>query len=168
MNKQPLIIPIGIPAAGKSTASEALLSNGFPPEGIVSPDDYRTILTGDRADQTTGKLVFEIVDKIVYARVSRGLNVYLDATNLLPKNRLAYVEFASRHQVQVLYLRFPTTYEECVSRNSERLRPVPENVMERMQSNFQQFGSIEFLEEELGARGEVIETSDLTVQHIFY
>lgn len=167
LRKQPLIIPIGIPASGKTTGREALIENGFPTEGIVSPDDYRTILTGSTEDQTANKPVFEIVDTIVYARIKRGLNVYLDATNCLPARRLPYVEFAAQSGVPVVYIRFDTPFDECVQRNEARERSVPLHVLERMQLNFDQFCSEEFLINELGDRGVVRGPNTATVQDLF-
>lgn len=82
-----LYIPVGPPGAKKSSLAKEMVEAGLITEdAVVSSDHYRKALTGDQTDQTVTSKVFKIVDTIVYSRLDRGLDVYLDATNLTKKD----------------------------------------------------------------------------------
>lgn len=130
-----LILPIGPPACGKSTLRHWLLDGGFDPDGIVCPDDYRRILTGDAGNQISNKAVFEVVDMIVATRLGYGLDVYVDATNLSKTSRDSLCNFAYGADASIIMVLFDTPHNECSRRNSHRSRPVPPDAMTRMFAN---------------------------------
>lgn len=157
--KAPLIIPIGIPACGKTYLRRWLMWEGFNPHAVISPDDYRQLLTGDMSDQSANGPVFNIVNTLLAERIKRSLPVYLDATNLDPAGRVALATQAAASGMLVIFVLFDTPYEECLRRNEKRLQPVPHKSMERMQQKFSgtTMGSVRA---ELGDLGNVYTPSE--------
>lgn len=133
-----LITPIGPPAAGKTALRQWLLERGFPASGVVSPDDYRTILTGDQANQTANGIAFDICDKITNERLKRDQDVYFDATNLTRSRRDELFNIAVGRDAAVIVVLFNTSPGECLKRNVQRLHPVPDDVMRRMIVQYQE------------------------------
>jgi predicted kinase len=128
-----LIVPIGPPGSGKSTLVDVLIESGWlHPDAVVSPDTYRRILTGDRANQDQNGNVFEICRRITSARLARGLDVFYDATNLLASWRSEILSFARIHNQPVLFILLTANNQTCRERNERREVPVPEEVMEKM------------------------------------
>jgi len=131
-----LYLPVAFPGSGKSyTAEKMVQARIISEDAVVSPDRYREVLTGDRANQDVNKDVFKIVDTIVDNRIARGLDVYLDATNLNPKlrkkllERLLAISFDFSLAMTVLVSDEPK--EVLQRRNVERFHPVPDHVFER-------------------------------------
>lgn len=131
MNK--LYMLIGLPASGKSTIAKELSKS----EGaiIVSSDEIRQELLGDINDQTQNGKVFEEVEK----RIKEGLlngNVIYDATNINYKKRRAFLQKLNKMEVEKIAVLVATPYEECLARNANRDRRVPEEVIKRMYESF--------------------------------
>jgi len=127
-----LILPVAPPAAGKTTLRHWLVGSGFDPDGVVCPDDYRRIMTGDQANQKANTAVFDVVNEIVDQRLQHGLNVYVDATNLSTFGRDGLYNMAFGTQAKLVMVLFDTPYEECTRRNNRRPNPVPQAAMDRM------------------------------------
>jgi predicted kinase len=128
-----LIIPVGPPASGKSTLVKRLIESGWlDADAVVSPDAYRRILTGDHSDQSVNGNVFEICRRITAARLSNGLDVLYDATNLLSSWRTDILRAAEQHNQPVMCIMFTANNELCARRNWMREVPVPDAVMEQM------------------------------------
>ncbi len=128
-----LIVPIGPPGCGKSTLVGRLVDVGWlDPDAVVSPDQYRRILTGSHASQETNGVVFGICRNITTHRLMRGLDVFYDATNLLPSWRADILDIAQRYNQPVMFILFTANNAECAERNRVRELPVPEPVMEQM------------------------------------
>lgn len=129
-----LYIPIGPPGCGKTThAGWVFESRGHSVAqmlrtGYVCPDEYREILTEDRADQTENRLVFEICHKIAQKRCERGLDVYFDATNLTME-ALSPLKTMQGDKHIFLWRPNPEVYSR---RNKNRTHVVPDVPMERM------------------------------------
>jgi predicted kinase len=131
-----LYLPVACPGSGKSYVGQEMVeAEIIQQDAVVSPDRYREILTNERANQTANKEVFKIVDTILDSRISRGLDVYLDATNLNAKLRNKLIL-----RVSQLSLDFSLPLTILVSdspkwlvkhRNLDRLHPVPDDVFER-------------------------------------
>lgn len=145
----PLIVPVGPPGCGKSTLAHKLQILGvIDADAIVCPDDYRRILTGDRANQTCNGRVFDICETIATIRLRHSLPVYWDATNLsfaalnqmavLAQNGSTEAETeAGFNAVARFNVLFHVSYEELIRRNNNRDHPVPNDVLERMYHDYQ-------------------------------
>lgn len=80
-----LTLLIGPTGAGKSTYA----SKTFPARQIISSDDVREDLLGNRHDQTQNEKVFGVLHALAKERLRLGLHTVIDATNLKRKDRLA-------------------------------------------------------------------------------
>lgn len=87
--KGKLTLTVGPSGAGKTT----FLANEKSYK-VVSSDDVREELTGNRLDQTQNHKVFRILHELVRTRIHAGLDVIVDATNIKRKDRLAVVNLA--------------------------------------------------------------------------
>lgn len=130
--KPKLYLPMAPPAAGKSTTAQILVAMGYlGTETVIEPDYYRELLAGDRTNQSVNNEVFQVVDKIVLTRLSHGLDVYLDATNL---NNRARKQLLNKIPAgtEVIVLVTDISLQEIKRRNRNRLHPVSEHVIDRM------------------------------------
>jgi predicted kinase len=124
-----LYLPIGPPGSGKSTLATKLVTLGIlDRDAIVSPDDYRRLLTDSRASQHENKHVFEICHRILEVRLRNTLDVWFDATNLSPSTALRNAHLLGAETICVL---FRVSEKELRQRNKHRDDPVPEDVLER-------------------------------------
>lgn len=77
---------------GPSGAGKTHYAKGLP--GYISSDELRAEYTGSKQDQTRNDDVFTALHRIAKARLSSGLPVCIDATNLRRRDRLACVALA--------------------------------------------------------------------------
>lgn len=129
-----LYLSIGIPGCGKSTlAVDMMDANLLTPEAWVSPDHFRKVLTGSKADQSANSYAFGICKYIVGCRLQRGLDVYFDATNLIGAWRADPLYYAELYSQPVTSILFTANDEECLRRNTARgTDAVPKDVMTLM------------------------------------
>lgn len=95
-----LTLMVGPSGAGKTTF---LASSSIDPLHVVSSDKIRQDLCGDWRDQTRNEEVFSALHALVYARISNGLPVVVDATNIRTKDRRAIVSL-TREDAAVRYI----------------------------------------------------------------
>lgn len=128
-----LYMMIGLPASGKSTIAKEISES----EGaiIVSSDEIRKELLGDINDQSNNKLVFKEVEKRIIEGLKVG-NVIYDATNINYKKRMAFLQKLNKLEVEKIAVLVVVPYEECLSRNKDRERTIPKEVITRMYHNF--------------------------------
>jgi predicted kinase len=134
-----LYLPVACPGSGKSYCGTWMACNDIiPDDAIVSPDRYREILTGNRANQTVNGPVFKIVDEILDQRIQHGLDVYLDATNLNAKLRDKMLErlikVSADFSLGITILVSDDPVDLLRERNKDRMWPVPDDVFERFYS----------------------------------
>jgi len=77
---------------GPSGAGKSLHCVGQ--RNVISSDDLRAEYTGDFTDQSRNEDVFTALHRIAKARLTSGLPVVIDATNLLRGDRLACIALA--------------------------------------------------------------------------
>ena len=127
-NKPDLLIPIGIPASGKSTWAAKQHSP------IICPDTYRRQVYGGAP---TNGLIPDHEKEIwrwAYSQLNlaqreRGAIIF-DATNLSQSRRTRLRNITPRHNHVAVF--FETPLELCLARNAVREYPVPEQVVEDM------------------------------------
>jgi predicted kinase len=126
-----LYLPIAPPGAGKSTLASLMVDAGIlDRDAVVCPDDFRRLLTGDENSQEENDLVFSLIQRIVEKRLSNGLDVYLDATNIGRTIR-EWRKRIDRAELPATITAIEFDLDEGVIRaqNAGRDRVVPENIM---------------------------------------
>lgn len=132
MNVKNLWITVGAPGCGKSTW---IKNHGYS-NIIISRDDVRFSMMKDGDDYFANeKQVFQTYVKNIQKALDDGnANVYADATHLNERSRNKLLNALNLEGVQIHYLYFLTSLEECLVRNLNRegLRQVPESAIKRM------------------------------------
>lgn len=100
--KGKLTLMVGPSGAGKSTfvANEKSYK-------VISSDDIREEVCGNREDQSQNEKVFRIIHELVRTRIHAGLDVIIDATNIRRKNRLSLVNLANGGSVEYVVIDRP-------------------------------------------------------------
>jgi predicted kinase len=124
---------VWLPASGKSTYAKELSQKEE--AIIVSSDEIRKELLGDINDQTQNQLVFEEVEKRIIAGLKK-VNVIYDATNLKKERRIAFLNKIKNIKAIKYAMVMATPLKECLERNENRERKVPENIITEMSNNF--------------------------------
>ena len=132
MNK--LFMMIGIPASGKTSLAEQIAK--LEDAEIVSSDSIRKELYGDENIQGDNNKVFRILQDRIVKGLKSNKNMIYDATNISYKTRMAFLQRIRKLEVEKIAIMVATPYEQCLIRNSQRERLVPEEVIKRMYYNF--------------------------------
>ena len=132
MNK--FICMVGLPASGKSTHAQTLADryNAI----ICSSDNIRVELFNDVNDQLHNTEVFKELYKRIKNYLRDGKDVIMDSTNISYKRRMAFLAELTNIPCEKICILMATPYEECLRRNAERERKVPEHVIKRMYMGF--------------------------------
>ena len=104
----------------------------------LSSDQLRVILADDEDEQGFQGDVFRALRYLLEVRLdlNRPLT-YIDATNLVREQRRDFIEVAQRRNCSTEALFFDVPLEVCLERNRNRLRQVPEDVMQKMAANLE-------------------------------
>lgn len=129
-----LFMMIGLPASGKSTLAEQIAKSED--AEIVSSDNIRKELYGDENIQGDNNKVFRILQERIISGLKNNKNMIYDATNISYKTRMAFLQRLNKLEVEKIAIMVATPYEDCLIRNSQRERKVPEEVIKRMYYNF--------------------------------
>ena len=132
-----LYMLIGLPGSGKSTYAETLMEK-HPDALYLSSDKIREELYGDESIQGNPQEVFGNLHHKMRKALGNNIDVIYDATNLSRKNRKKAVEIAKSANPTTIvhYIVVDTPLDECLCRNANRERKVPENVIVRMSEQF--------------------------------
>ena len=124
MTRPELIIPVGIPASGKTTLREQ-----YQDYQIISPDEIRMKIFGVEYDHLVEKQVWEIAFTLLEWYTDNRLNIYFDATSISKWARAKLIKAVDRRTYRVIahYLECPL--DLALKRNRERDRQVPWDVM---------------------------------------
>lgn len=123
-----LIMTVGLPRSGKSTWA---MRQGVP---VVNPDSIRAALGVYPFNASTEMMVWTIAHYMVDALVEAGHPVViLDATNTTKRRRR---EWLSKRYTCV-YKMFEASDSTCIARAKENGKPYLEEVIVRMQKQFE-------------------------------
>ena len=146
-----LIIMVGPPGAGKTTIAEEIVDK-FDNFVIVSPDRIREEITGDMNNQSQNEVVFSRVYGQLSAYLEDGRNVVYDATNCRSSYRYKIIDACKTYAYKIICLMSTTPITQCIRRNDERNRMIPEDVIEKMYFNLKKHPPIIFEGYDLIAR----------------
>jgi predicted kinase len=132
MQRQRIIVMVGLPGSGKSTWLE---QRGVMP---LSSDAMRHLLADDATDQTIHARVFQSLRYLLRHRLAIGrTESYVDATHLTPEERRPYIQIAQWYGCDVEAVFFDVPLEVCLERNRARHRVVPEEALRMMADKLQ-------------------------------
>lgn len=129
-----LFIMRGTSCSGKGTFIRSFFKND---NHILSSDDFRELLLGDRSSQQHNTRVFEMIHNILETRFLNRVNwTVLDATNLRIRDCNATIELCKKYKVPFTFISIqPPSVEELIERNKVRFNQtgfnIPENVFDR-------------------------------------
>ena len=125
---------VGLPASGKSYKAQELAKT-YNAE-IFSSDALREELFGDVNHQENNNDLFIELHRRIKDCLRSGKSAIMDATNINYKRRMAFLQELKNIHCEKICILMATPYEECLKRNAERERKVPEEVIKRMYMNF--------------------------------
>lgn len=139
------IMMVGLPGSGKSTVAKQLAKKMNGEEGstrwvVVSTDDIREMLCGSAEDQSQNAKVFDIAKKNIVEYLNAGSHVIFDATNVVSKKRIYFMQDICRRvkkPICTMSLTVCAPIGVCKERNSQRDRKVPEYAIDKMYKSFQ-------------------------------
>ncbi len=138
-----LIVPVGIPAAGKSTLTAAYRERGY---AVLSSDVIRGELLGDlpypdtqEERKTLNQQVFSHMRQRAAALLREGRSVVMDATNLNRKKRMGLLKALQQIPHIATCILLITSVAVCMARNAKREGParVPDEEMHKMLTAFE-------------------------------
>jgi alkanesulfonate monooxygenase SsuD/methylene tetrahydromethanopterin reductase-like flavin-dependent oxidoreductase (luciferase family)/predicted kinase len=120
-----LVVLVGPAGSGKSTWA----LGRYRREEVVSSDDLRAIVGSGPADLDASADAFDLLERIVAARLTRGLTTVVDTLGLDTDRRIAWRDAARAAGLPAVVVVFDTPGDECRRRNALRDRPVPAPVL---------------------------------------
>lgn len=120
-----LVVLVGASGSGKSTWALAHYRRAE----VVSSDDLRDVVGSGPADLDASADAFDLLERIVAARVSRGLTTVIDTLGLDADRRIAWRDAAHAAGLPAIAVLLDTPGDECRRRNARRDRPVPAPVL---------------------------------------
>ena len=129
-----IFIMIGLPGSGKSSYA-VNLANYYNAK-IFSSDKLREELFGSEEIQGNNEILFKELHKRIKECLINKISAIYDATNLSYKKRKAFLDSLKNIKCYKVAIFMATPYEECLKRNLQRDRKVPEDVIERMYKSF--------------------------------
>ncbi|MEO7061367.1 MAG: LLM class flavin-dependent oxidoreductase, partial [Lapillicoccus sp.] len=120
-----LVVLVGAAGSGKSTWAAA----HYRTVEVVSSDALRAVVGSGTADLDASVDAFDVLERVVAARLRRGLTVVVDTLGLDPPRRRGWLEQARASGIPAVAVVLDTPDPVCRQRNSRRDRPVPAAVL---------------------------------------
>lgn len=122
----------GLPASGKSTASQKLIDENPGVYKRVNKDDLRAMLDNGKHSRSNEQFVLRIRDQIILAALEAGKHVIVDDTNIHPRHE-ERIRGLVRGQAEVKIVDFMhVDVETCIARDLKRPNSVGAKVIRRM------------------------------------
>ncbi|GEM45423.1 AAA family ATPase [Deinococcus cellulosilyticus] len=128
-----LLILCGLSGSGKSTWAH----EHFPDTEIISMDDLREDLSGDRGDQSINGQVWQQAREQLKKALREGRQVIWDATNIRRLSRERLINIGLDYHAWVKLVVFHTAPEVALRQNSLREHAVPAGVIASQIEGFQ-------------------------------
>lgn len=130
-----LVMMMGLPGSGKSTKAERLKET-MEKVVLLSSDDIREELFGDRKDNDHNVQVFEELHRRAKEALKEGVDVIYDATNINSKRRIAFLRQLPKGVEKELYY-INESIEVCIRQDVEREYSVGGEVISNMYKSLQ-------------------------------
>jgi len=142
-----IILTRGLPASGKSTWASEFVANSNGKAKRVNKDLLREMIDGGKWSRQNEEMIIKARDLLVYGFIRAGIDtIIIDDTNFEPKHFEAINEILNKchdnqwHEVNSKSNHYTIEYkdffeppvEECIERDSKRLKPVGEKVIRDM------------------------------------
>jgi len=111
-----LVVLIGATGSGKSSFA----ARWFKPTEVISSDRCRGLACDDENDQSVSADAFELVAAIAGKRLKHRRLAVIDATNVRPADRKAWVELARRWHALPVAVVLDPGLDVCIERNKAR------------------------------------------------
>ena len=125
---------VGLPGSGKSTHAQKSAEEYN--ATIFSSDALRAEWYGDENIQGDNAKLFTELHRRIKDCLREGGNAIYDATNINYKQRMAFLAELTNISCEKICVVVATPYEECLKRNAQRERKVPEKVIRKMYMQF--------------------------------
>ena len=129
-----LVVMVGLPGSGKSTEVAKYMKGEN--TVVLSSDVFREVLCGDVNDQKHNAFVFETLYKAMEIALKENKDVIFDATNLTVKSRSKALALAKKYGSRTIAYVMDTPFADCLTRNANRSRSVPEDVIYSMRDRY--------------------------------
>lgn len=111
-----LVALVGLAGSGKS----AFAARNFLPTEVVSSDRMRAAIADDEADQSVSAAAFDLVHRLVRARLAARRLAVVDATNVTIAARRPLIDLARAAEVPALAILLGVPDDECIRRDAAR------------------------------------------------
>jgi len=144
INRNFLIILVGLPSSGKSTIATILQqqlekrNDNFHVE-IVDPDQIRNSLTPNKFNHKKEGLVRKKSLKKVKFGLKSGSIVISDDLNYYTSMRHDLKKIAEKYEKSFFIIYIATPLEKCIEWNKKRGLPIPQDVVHSIHEKFDQF-----------------------------
>lgn len=128
-----IVLLVGVSGAGKSTFARRF----FSPTEVLSSDRCRALVSDSENDQEATVDAFSLLRMIAGMRLQRGKLCIVDATNLLPRDRMEFLRLANQFGCPASAIVLDVPVEACLERT--RLRQDRDIPIEAVERQFRQF-----------------------------
>ena len=123
-----LLLLIGSSGCGKSAFAAA----HFRPSEVLSSDAFRAIVSDDEEAMDASADAFRLMREVAAVRLRRGLLTVIDATNLRPDDRKAFIDVATQGYAVAVAIVFDVPEQVCAERNRIRAETSPRRTPRRV------------------------------------
>lgn len=129
-----VMLMVGLPGSGKTTAAKAIVS-GNSRWARISRDDLRDMMFNGFKRKREKDIVRSQMQLAEFL-LEKGFDVIIDDTNLNPKVRNSWKEFCYAHDATYDEYHLDTPLRECIENDNRRANGVGEDVVRRMWSEY--------------------------------
>lgn len=136
---------MGLPGSGKTTLVKQRVKESNGNLVRVNKDDLREMMFNSKFSKDRERQVLNVRDFITKQALREGKDVAWDDTNFKTEKHLERAkEIASGYEADVEVKYIDTSVYECIERNRQREKPVPENVIWTMYRKYVQPKEVEY------------------------